>query len=270
MSRLAIIGGSGFSSMPAMQVMRTESWSTPYGLTSGPLGFGNLEDMDVIFLPRHGSSHSIPPHKVNYRANIWALKQAGVHRVIGLAAVGGIRRDLAPGTLVVPNQIIDYTHGRHQTFFDGDPGPNNDLGAGGVKPLESATDASFHSAAVTHIDFTEPYCEALRQELLQAAIELDVKVVADGTYAAMPGPRLETAMEVRRLERDGCDMVGMTGMPEAALARELGLCYACCAFVVNWAAGKGSGASLLAEIEVNLKNGMEVVQRLLRRLAARA
>ena len=270
MSRLAIIGGSGFSSMPAMRVARTQVWSTPYGPTSGPLGFGRLADMDLVFLPRHGTGHSIPPHKVNYRANIWALKQAGVQRVIGLAAVGGIREDMAPGTLAIPHQIIDYTHGRAQTFFDGDPSPGHERERGGAgSPLAPVAGLDFDATAVTHIYFTDPYCEALRHALLQAAVGLDTPVVPNGTYAAMAGPRLETAMEVRRLERDGCDMVGMTGMPEAALARELNLCYACCAFVVNWAAGKGESASLVAEIQVNLQHGMEEVQRLLRRFAAR-
>jgi 5'-methylthioinosine phosphorylase len=204
---------------------------------------GTLCDRNLVFLPRHGSGHTIPPHKINYRANIWALHHIGVQKVVGVAAVGGIHRDMGPLTLVIPDQIIDYTHGRPHTFFEQD------------------------LTHVTHIDFTFPYCEGLRQGLLAAARDLGEPVWAGGTYGATQGPRLETAREVERLERDGCDIVGMTGMPEAALARELDICYACCALVVNWAAGKGEGIISLQEIEDNLRLGMEKVRRLLGRLA---
>jgi 5'-methylthioadenosine phosphorylase len=153
---------------------------------------------------------------VNYRANIWALHAQKVKDVVSVASVGGIRADLGPGTLVIPDQIIDYTHGRNSTFFTRSRGP------------------------VTHVDFTRPYCEALRQRLLQAARAAGEALVADGTYGATQGPRLETAAEISRLERDGAHLVGMTGMPEAALAREIGLCYAAIAIVVNHAAGRGA------------------------------
>jgi 5'-methylthioadenosine phosphorylase len=164
---------------------------------------------------------------VNYRANIWALAQHEVKYVLGVASVGGIRADLGPGTLAVPDQIIDYTYGREFTYFHG-------------------TDRS-----VVHVDFTQPYCEALRQRLLKAAQEASEPILAGGTYAATQGPRLETAAEIDRLERDGGDMVGMTGMPEAALARELGLCYAQIAVVVNHAAGRAGSAQGIRLADIN-------------------
>jgi 5'-methylthioadenosine phosphorylase/5'-methylthioinosine phosphorylase len=243
MSRLAIIGGSGFAFMGGLRVIGQEQPETPYGPASAPVTRGTLGGRELLFLPRHGTGHGIPPHRIEYRANIWALKACGAERVVGLGAVGGIGSAFVPGTLAVPDQIIDYTYGRAQSFHDGDEGE------------------------VVHVDFTQPYCEELRQILLGAASDADLGVLDGGTYGATQGPRLETAAEVLRLERDGCDMVGMTGMPEAALARELGICYACCAFVVNWAAGKAQTGNLMGEIEVNLQVCSGRVERLLRALA---
>ncbi|OGA49281.1 MAG: 5'-methylthioadenosine phosphorylase [Betaproteobacteria bacterium RIFCSPLOWO2_12_FULL_62_13] len=216
---LAIIGGSGLTQLANLEVTRRQVVRTPYGEPSGALTFGTIRKAEVIFLARHGYGHSIPPHEVNYRANIWALDSQRARDVVSVASVGGIRADLGPGTLIVPDQIIDYTYDRKGTFY-------------------STTDHS-----VTHIDFTFPYCERMRQRLLRAAAAAGEEVVAGGTYAATQGPRLETAAEINRLERDGADIVGMTGMPEAALAREIGLCYAAIAVVVNYAAGRGASAS---------------------------
>jgi 5'-methylthioadenosine phosphorylase len=213
---LAIIGGSGLARLANLDVRRRHAVHTPYGEPSGALTFGTIKGREVIFLARHGEGHTIPPHKVNYRANIWALHSAQARDIVSVVSVGGIRSDLAPGTLALPDQIIDYTHGRECTFFSG-------------------TDR-----AVTHTDFTHPYCESLRQRLCEAAAAAQERIVAEGTYAVTQGPRLETAAEISRLERDGADMVGMTAMPEAALAREQGLCYAALAVVVNHAAGRGS------------------------------
>ena len=213
---LGIIGGSGLSELANMRVTRRRAVRTPYGKPSSALVFGTLRGRKVVFLPRHGPGHTIPPHEVNYRANIWALHAQKVKDVVSVASVGAIRADLGPGTFVVPDQIIDYTHGRSGTFFTGGGCP------------------------VTHIDFTHPYCEALRQRLLTAARAAGETPVAEGTYGATQGPRLETAAEIGRLERDGADLVGMTGMPEAALAREIGLCYAAITIVVNHAAGRGA------------------------------
>lgn len=243
MAKVGIIGGSGLTRLSTLRVTHREVMHTPFGEASAPLTHGQLEGLEVVFLPRHGPGHTIPPHKVNYRANIWALKHIGVTQVIGMAAVGGITLPMAPGQICVPDQILDYTWGRAHTFFESD------------------------LSQVTHIDFTEPYCEELRQALIAAGRRAGIDPVVGGTYAATQGPRLETAREIRRIERDGGDLVGMTGMPEAALARELGLCYACCAVVVNRAAGKGEGPITMAEIEANLVTGMEKARGLLACLA---
>jgi 5'-methylthioinosine phosphorylase len=228
MSRIAIVGGSGFAALTGMAASVESAISTPYGFTSAPIVTASLGGRDVLFLPRHGPTHRIPPHRINYRANLWALKEAGAEFVVGLGAVGGIGADYGPGVFVVPDELIDYTYDRGHSFVDGDNG------------------------AVVHIDFTYPYCETLRQALLRAGRTAGLDPVDGGTYGATQGPRLETAAEVLRLDRDGCDLVGMTGMPEAALARELGLCYACCAFVVNWAAGKGGREISMPEVEANV------------------
>ncbi len=239
---LAIIGGTGLTALATLQIIRKEMVSTPYGEPSGPLTHGVLAGHDVVFLARHGYGHTIPPHQVNYRANLWALRHIGVDQVIAITAVGGITPRMAPGMLVIPDQIIDYTYGRQQTLFEGD------------------------LAHVTHIDFTYPYDEALRTLLIDTAREQNLPAVERGVYGATQGPRLETAAEIARMERDGCDLVGMTGMPEASLARELGLAYACCSVVANWGAGKGPSTITMDEIERTLLGGMAQVRTLLRHL----
>jgi 5'-deoxy-5'-methylthioadenosine phosphorylase len=241
---LGIIGGSGLSRLEGMQIEREEIVATPYGDPSAPLIFGRSDGRPLVFLPRHGAAHTIPPHRVNYRANLWALQRAGVQRVVGMAAVGGIGASMPPGALAVPDQVIDYTWGREHTLFETDP------------------------AGVTHVDFTDPYCEALRQDLLQSAKRVAVAVHDGGTYAATQGPRLESSAEIARLERDGCDMVGMTGMPEASIARELGLCYASLALSVNWAAGKTDGPISMAEMQRHLEDGMALARRVLAAVAS--
>jgi 5'-methylthioinosine phosphorylase len=235
----AIIGGTGLTRLQGLDVTRRETLETPYGEPSAPLAIGSLHGREVVFLARHGDRHTIPPHRVNYRANLWALKHLGISRVISVCAVGGITRDTGPGVILIPDQIIDYTWSRAHTLFDED--------------LD----------AVTHIDFTEPYCEELRQVLLAAAGRAGIAVLANGTYGATQGPRLETAAEINRMERDGCAIVGMTGMPEASLARELGLCYAACAVSANAAAGRGSGPITMMDIEATLQDGMQRVLRIL-------
>lgn len=239
MAEIAIIGGTGLTSLKNLEIVKREVVHTPYGEPSGPLTYGVLCGTEVVFLARHGYGHTIPPHRVNYRANIKALEETGVKRIIAVAAVGGIRADMTPGRLVIPNQIIDYTSARSNTFFE-----------------EGLTH-------VTHVDFTEPYCDELRQVLLSASKQAGFDVADSATYGATQGPRLETAAEINRMERDGCDIVGMTGMPEAALARELSLCYATCAVIANMAAGRGVGPLTMADIEQNLKTGMDRVRTLL-------
>lgn len=239
MSKIAIIGGTGLTSINGLEITGREIVQTPFGEPSGPLVQGLLAGHNVYFLPRHGAGHTIPPHKINYRANIWALKEAGVEQVIAVNAVGGIREDMQPGALVIPDQVIDYTVSRTNTFFEE-----------GLKQ-------------VVHIDFTEPFCESLRKKIISAADTHSINIISDGTYAATQGPRLETAAEVNRLEKDGCHLIGMTCMPEAALAREKELCYASISVVANLAAGRGEGELTMEVIEKNLNNGIEQVRMLL-------
>jgi 5'-methylthioinosine phosphorylase len=241
---LAIIGGSGLSKLGNMEVTQRKVVRTPYGEPSGALTFGRIAKCEVVFLARHGYGHTIAPHQVNYRANLWALKESGAAEVVSVASVGGIRKDLGPGVLVLPDQIIDYTWGRHSTFFEGAGTP------------------------VNHIDFTEPYSPALRKRLLKAAAGAKEAIVDGGVYAATQGPRLETAAEITRLERDGADVVGMTGMPEASLAREISLDYAAINLVANFAAGRGESehAIPLDRIEAVLGESMGRVRRVIEKL----
>jgi 5'-methylthioadenosine phosphorylase len=212
---LAIIGGSGLTQLANLAVSHREVIRTPYGEPSGPVTFGEIRGSTVVFLARHGYGHTIPPHEINYRANLWALWKCGASGIISVASVGSIRADLKPGDVVVPHQIIDYTWGRKSTYHEGP------------------------DCKVTHIDFTEPYDRTLRQKLLDAASVIGIPLSTSAVYAATQGPRLETAAEINRMERDGADLVGMTGMPEAVLARELALPYAAINLVVNHAAGRG-------------------------------
>ena len=240
--RIAIVGGSGLTWLDTLKVEKQKVVVTPYGDPSAPLTFGQFGKLPVVFLPRHGAGHTIPPHQVNYRANIWALHSVGVKKIISVASVGGITME--PGILCVPDQIIDYTWGREHTYVESGHAP------------------------VKHVDFTEPYCEELRLALIDAGMNASVRLKKDGCYGATQGPRLESAAEIQRMHRDGCDLVGMTGMPEAALARELGLCFAHLSLVVNWAAGLGKGPITMQEIQANLDQAIEAVKQLLTTLEA--
>ena len=211
---LAIIGGTGLTALDNLNITRRQVVRTPYGEPSGALTFGEINGHEVVFLARHGYGHTLAPHEINYRANLWALVQQGLTGIVGVASVGGIRADLSPGQLIVPDQLIDYTWGRKNTYFEGTDKP------------------------VTHIDFTQPFDQALREMIISSSQSLDEPVHDGGVYACTQGPRLETAAEIRRLEGDGADVVGMSGMPEACLARELAVPYAMLAVVANWAAGK--------------------------------
>ena len=242
MTRIAIIGGTGLTSLAGLEISGKETVETLYGEASGPITQGHLSGKEILFLPRHGYAHSIPPHKVNYRANISALKQAGAEYIIAVNAVGGITAEMQAGVIAIPDQLIDYTWSREHTFFDG--------GESGVE----------------HIDFTHPYCESLRNKLIQAGQQAGVVFLDYGTYAATQGPRLETPAEINRLDRDGCHIVGMTGMPEAALARELELCYASVSVVANMAAGRGEGEITMQEIEQTLLSAMADLRKLLEAL----
>jgi len=241
---LAIIGGSGLTKLANLDLTRREFARTPWGEPSGALIFGNIANHPVVFIARHGYGHTIPPHKVNYRANLWALWEAKATRVVSVASVGAIRADIKPGDLLIPDQIVDYTHGRPNTFHEDTDRP------------------------VVHIDFTQPYDEALRQKLITAAAAAGEGAHISGTYGATQGPRLETTAEINRLARDGCDVVGMTGMPEAALARELALPYAAINVVANFAAGRGDSQRAVEfdAIEGVLQGAMGRVRRVLEHL----
>ncbi len=239
MGTLAIIGGTGLAQLADLNIVKQTQLDTPFGKPSAAFVQGELNGQTLIFLARHGNPHTIPPHKINYRANIWGLKELGASQIIAVAAVGGITAAMQPAHIAIPDQLIDYTYGREHTFFADD--------------LQQ----------VTHIDFSYPYAENLRKGLIAAAAKANVEVSA-GTYGCTQGPRLETAAEIRRMAQDGCDLVGMTGMPEAALARELGLDYAALAVVANWGAGIVAGEITMAEIEQHLQVGMAKVALCLR------
>lgn len=259
---IAIIGGSGLDTLPGFEVHETRVVETAYGTPSAPLSLGLLDGQPVAFLPRHGSGHQVAPHAINYRANIAALAKSGITQMLACCAVGGISEAMAPRAVVLPDQIIDYTWGREHTFV------------GGAGP---------ECEGIAHIDFSEPFCPELRAALCASAAELATAsgatapevtasekapmsvppIVAYGCYGATQGPRLETPAEIRRLARDGCDLVGMTGMPEAALAREAGLGYAMLAIVANRAAGLEDADLTIEDILANIEAARTCVLDLL-------
>ena len=242
---LAIIGGSGLTQLTNLAVSHREVIRTPYGEPSGPLTVGELSGRPAIFLARHGYGHSIPPHEVNYRANIWALREKGATVIVSVASVGAIRPDLKPGDVVIPDQIIDYTWGRRSTFHEGD------------------------GCSVVHVDFTDPYDNQLRNKIVAAASAAGVPFKEGGVYATTQGPRLETTAEINRLERDGADVVGMTGMPEAVLARELNIPYAAINVIANYAAGRGDSKHGIQfdAIQAVLDESMQRVRTIIEALA---
>jgi 5'-methylthioinosine phosphorylase len=244
---LAIIGGTGVYALAELSDIRSELPETRYGMPSGPVRIGTIGARRVAFLARHGEGHGVPPHRINYRANLAALQQVGASRVLALNTVGGITARCGPRALVCPDQLIDYTWGRISTLCE-----------------EAGT-------PVLHVDFGDPYTAALRRELLAAASAAQVAIVDGGCYGATQGPRLETRAEIARMRRDGCDIVGMTGMPEAGLAREMGLDYACLGIVANWAAGAGPDpdeAITMDEVLGNVAVATADVGRLLRQWLA--
>lgn len=259
MAKLAIIGGTGCNQMAGFTAENHIKPNTPYGDVSGYFSFGKLNGTEVVFLNRHGVNaladdqspavqKHIPPHQINYRANIWALKQSGVEQIIAINAVGGISEFAEPASLVIPDQLIDYTWGRAHSYFHYDDSP---------VPVE-----------INHQEFTEPFAPLVREKLLIAAEKANIAVHNGGTCAVTQGPRLETIAEINRLEKNGCDIVGMTNMPEASLAAELGIQYASIAVVVNWAAGrplnngKHTVGDIHAEMQRVIASGMDKVEKL--------
>lgn len=239
--KIAVIGGTGMNTWPGLEIIkRLESYTT-HGKPSAALIVGRIAGVEAIFLARHGEGHKIPPHAINYRANLKALADAGVTQVIAIAAVGAIAPWFAPGEVALPSDLIDYTHGRAHTYSDGEPG-----------------------SKLEHVELTHPYTPALRKALFDAAAASGTAISGEGVMAVTQGPRLETPAEIQRLKRDGCDLVGMTGMPEAALAAELGMAYACLAVSVNWAAGLSpAGAGIHDEIHASIDAGMSKVRAVL-------
>ncbi|NND36896.1 MAG: S-methyl-5'-thioinosine phosphorylase [Gammaproteobacteria bacterium] len=244
MSWSGIIGGTGALTLtPRAGNDSDRPQHTPYGETSSPLLTWQTGATQICFIARHGLDGSIPPHLVNYRANIWALHEAAPDCVIGLNAVGGIADWASPARLVFPDQLVDYTWGREHTFSDGR-----------MQPLQ-------------HIEFTHPFGREIHRRLVEVAGGLSLDFHPGGVYGVTQGPRLETAAEIDRMQRDGCDIVGMTALPEAALAGEVSLDYAICAVVVNWAAGRApEGAGIHDEIRRYVDAGMSQVIRLLEAL----
>jgi 5'-methylthioinosine phosphorylase len=248
---LAVIGGTGLYQLGALEAEASFEGDTIYGSPSAPVRVGTIAGRRVAFLARHGETHSVPPHLVNYRANLRRLADLGARRILAINAVGGITERFGPRVVAVPDQIIDYTWGRISTICE-----------------EVGT-------PVLHVDFGDPYSQDLRLAVLRAARKSAVPIVDGGCYGATQGPRLESRAEIARLRRDGCDLVGMTGMPEAGLAREMGLDYACIALVANWAAGCGAPGDAptaveitLAEVLANVEAATAALPRLLESLLA--
>jgi 5'-methylthioadenosine phosphorylase len=238
MSKIGVIGGSGLYEIEGFVLNKKQSVTTPYGKPSDRYLLGKIGNTEVVFLPRHGNRHNIPPHMINYRANIWGFQKLGVDRIISISAVGGIKKGLKPGDIVILDQVLDMTRNRKSTFYDGNNG-------------------------VVHVDFTDPYCPELRETLQRAGKRIRVSVKNAGTYVAVEGPRLETASEIRSFSILGGDVVGMTGMPEASLARELEICYSGLSVVANYAAGISKRKLTVAEVMETMKATTQKIKRLL-------
>jgi 5'-methylthioadenosine phosphorylase len=237
MAELGLIGGSGVYDIPGVEISDSVKMTTPYGEPSDVYRIGRFEGSEVAFLPRHGSMHHIQPHKINYRANIWGFRELGVKRILSIGASGGISSAMEPGSIAAPDQIIDMTSGRYSTFYDEDE--------------------------VVHIDFTQPFCPDLRKHIVAAAEKAGIRVIWQGTYICVNGPRLETASEIKAFSILGADMVGMTGMPEAVLARELEICFAAISVITNFAAGISGEKLTATEVVESMKGSTEKIKALL-------
>jgi 5'-methylthioadenosine phosphorylase len=238
MPKIGVVGGSGIYDITGLTITEHKKMITPFGDPSDTYRLGEISGVKVAFLPRHGLPHCIPPHQINYRANIWGFKELGAERIISVNAVGGISPEMKPGTIVIPDQVIDMTKGRKSTFFDGDD--------------------------VVHIDFTEPYCDELRESLFKAGKKSEIALMKSGTYVCVDGPRLETKAEIIFFKSIGANVVGMTVMPEASLSREGELCFACVAVVTNYAAGVREKRLTTTEVIEMMKRMSGVVNGLLK------
>lgn len=241
MKTIGVIGGSGVYDIPGLNIIEDKALETPFGQPSSPYKIGELSGVRIAFLPRHGMSHDIPPHKINYRANIFGFKLLGVERVISISAVGGLNPANKPGDIVLLDQIMDMTGGsRHRTFFDG--------------------------PEVVHVDFTDPYCPQLRQIAINASEKTGIELAKTGTYICVNGPRLESASEIRLYKSWGADVIGMTGEPEATLAREQALCFSAICVITNHAAGISADRLSAVDVVVKMKESSERLKILLREL----
>lgn len=238
MPEIGIIAGSGIRELGCEEVLATKRVETPYGEPSDIYRVCNISGIEIVFLPRHGIPHRIPPHKINYRANLWGFRSLGVKKIISINAVGGIKEGLKPGDILLPDQVIDMTHGRESTFFDREE--------------------------VVHIDFTEPFCSGLRDLLCCAGERAEIPLVRSGTYLCTNGPRLETRAEILYFSKIGADVVGMTLMPEASLARELEICLASISVITNYAAGISKGRLTTTEVIETMKSTIQRIKTLLR------
>ncbi|MEM2869845.1 MAG: S-methyl-5'-thioadenosine phosphorylase [Thermoplasmata archaeon] len=242
MPRIGIIGGSGLYDMEMFKNVESVKVGTPYGAPSGIVEVGEFKGRRVAFLPRHGKGHQIPPHKINYRANIWALKSLGVERVISPCAVGSLQMRLRPGTIVIPDQFIDFTKTRQYTFYDG--------------------------GRTMHVSTADPFCEELRGLLISSAKRLRLPLSAKGTYVCIEGPRFSTRAE-SRMFRQFADIIGMTLCPEAQLAREQEMCYASVAMVTDydvWAERPVSAEEVMKTFAENVRNTRRLLEDVLQRI----
>lgn len=237
--RIGLIGGSGLYDIEGLNVMEEVSLSTPFGSPSSTYKIGKIHGAEIAFLARHGTSHNFPPHKVNYRANIWGFKSLGVQRLISVNAVGGINRLLQPGDIVLADQIIDFTYGnRISTFYEQDK--------------------------VVHVDFTSPYCSDIRDYLINASENAGIDAIKTGTYICVNGPRLETAKEIKFFSSIGGDIVGMTAMPEAVLARELEICMVSLCVVTNYAAGISGSKLTTSEVVATMETSIDKIKSIIK------
>ena len=239
--RIGLIGGSGLYEIEGLETTKEVAVATPYGQSSAVYKIGTLGAEEIVFLSRHGIPHSIPPQKINYRANIWGFKHLGIERIISVNAVGGINKDLTPGDIVLLDQIIDMTYGaRESTFYDKDK--------------------------VVHIDFTNPYCHEMRDFIIKASQNIGLPIKTVGTYICVNGPRLETAKEIQFFSMIGADVVGMTAMPEASLARELEICISGISVVTNYAAGTSEKKLTTTEVVETMKNSTDRIKSLIKEI----
>jgi 5'-methylthioadenosine phosphorylase len=236
---IGIIGGSGLYEIEGVHLREVRHMTTPYGSPSDGYRICDFDGIDAIFLPRHGSAHNIPPHKINYKANIWGFKELRADRVISIGASGGITSQMVPGTIVIPDQILDFTSGRDITYYHGEEG-------------------------VIHVDFSDPYCPDLRKSLVKAGEKAGISLRDTGTYVCVNGPRLETRAEIHAFSLLGADIVGMTAMPEASLAREAELCYAGVSVVTNFAAGISRKKLTATEVINGMNTAVGQIKTLLR------